>query len=73
MAITVYEKERMLKTLKHWYQSHKQSMAHYQETDNDNAVNYHQNQLNTIKWMANVIHKLETIKDYNLDDDNTPF
>ena len=68
-TITAYEKERMLKTFKHWYQSHKRSMDHYQEEGNDNAVNYHQNQMNTLKWMANIINQLDVIEDYNLDDE----
>lgn len=72
-AITAYEKERMLKTFRHWYQSHKQSMTHYQEVGNDNAVNYHQNQLNQLKWMANIVSKLDVIEDYNLEMEDTPF
>lgn len=66
-AITAYEKERMLKTFRHWYQSHKQSMAHYQEIGNDSAINYHQNQMNNLKWMANVINKLDVVEDYDLE------
>ena len=66
-AITAYEKERMLKIFKHWYQSHKRSMVHYQEAGNDNAINYHQNQMDNLKWMANVINKLDVIEDYDLE------
>ena len=67
--ITAYDKERMLKTIKHWYQSHKQSVAHYQEIGNEKAVEYHQNQMNQLKWMANVINKMDVVEDYNLDEE----
>lgn len=67
--ITAYDKERMLKNIKHWYQSHKQSVAHYQETGNEKAVEYHQNQMNQLKWMANVINKMDVVEDYNLDEE----
>ena len=67
--ITAYDKERMLKNIKHWYQSHKQSAAHYQEIGNEKAVEYHQNQMNQLKWMANVINKMDVVEDYNLDDE----
>lgn len=72
MAITAYEKERILRTFSHWFQSHKNSFKHYQEAGNDKAAEYHQNQMSTLRWMANIVNKLEVIKDYNLDDD-TPF
>ena len=68
-TITAYEKERMLKTFRHWYQSHKHSMTHYQETGNEKAVEYHSNQMNILKWMANIVNQLEVIEDYNLDDE----
>lgn len=67
--ITAYDKERMLKNIKHWYQSHKQSVTHYQETGNEKAVEYHQNQMNQLKWMANVINKMDVVEDYNLDEE----
>lgn len=67
--ITAYDKERMLKNIKHWYQSHKQSAAHYQETDNEKAVEYHRNQMSQLKWMANVINKMDVVEDYNLDEE----
>ena len=67
--ITAYDKERMLENIKHWYQSHKQSVAHYQEIGNEKAVEYHQNQMNQLKWMANVINKMDVVEDYNLDDE----
>ena len=67
--ITAYDKERMLKNIKRWYQSHKQSVAHYQEIGNEKAVEYHQNQMNQLKWMANVINKMDVVEDYNLDEE----
>lgn len=75
-AITAYEKERILRTFKHWYQSHHNSLNHYQETGNDKAVEYHQNQMNNLKWMANIINKLDTVEDYDLEtetNNNCPF
>ena len=67
--ITAYDKERMLKNIKHWYQSHKQSVVHYQETGNEKAVEYHQNQMNQLRWMANVINKMDVVDDYSLDEE----
>ena len=67
--ITAYDKERMLKNIKHWYQSHKQSAAHYQETGNEKAVEYHRNQMSQLRWMANVINKMDVVEDYNLDEE----
>ena len=67
--IIAYDKERMLKSIKHWYQSHKQSVAHYQEIGNEKAVEYHQNQMNQFKSMANVINKMDVVEDYNLDEE----
>lgn len=75
MAITQYDKNRALNNLRHWYKSHKQSLAHYEEAGNDKATDYHKNQMNQLKWMANLINKLEVVKDFELDDDddNVPF
>ena len=68
-SITMYDKERILKNIKHWYLSHKQSVTHYQETGNEKAIEYHSNQMNQLRWMANVVNKIEVIEDYNLDDE----
>ena len=65
--LTVYEKERILNTLRHWYSSHKNSMAHYQSIGNEKASDYHKSQMQTLVWMANVINKLETLPDFNLE------
>lgn len=74
MAITEYDKNRALNNLRHWYKSHKQSLAHYEEQGNEKATDYHKNQMYQLKWMANLINNLEVIKDFELDDedDNVP-
>lgn len=72
-SITAYEKERMLKTFRHWYQSHHNSLTHYQEVGNEKAIEYHQNQMNNLKWMANIINKLDVVEDYNLEMKDAPF
>lgn len=73
-SITAYEKERILRTFRHWYQSHRNSFNHYQEAGNDKAAEYHQNQMNNLRWMANIINKLDIIEDYNLEiEDKEPF
>ena len=67
--ITAYDKERMLKNIKHWYQSHKQSVAHYQETGNEKAVEYQTSVINlpcstqlTEEEMETVVKMLEKIE-----------
>lgn len=73
-SITNYEKERILRTFRHWYQNHRQSAIHYQEVENEKAVSYHQNQMNTLRWMANIVNKLDVIEDYDLEmEDKEPF
>lgn len=70
MAITAYDKNRALNNLRHWYKSHKQSLAHYEEQGNEKATDYHKNQMNQLKWMANLINQLEVREDFELDDDD---
>ena len=70
MAITEYDKNRALNNLRHWYKSHKQSLAHYEEQGNEKATDYHRNQMNQLKWMANLINQLEVREDFELDDDD---
>lgn len=73
-SITNYEKERILRTFRHWYQNYRQSAIHYQEVENEKAMSYHQSQMNTLRWMANIINKLDVIEDYDLEmEDKEPF
>lgn len=72
-AITESEKNRALKQLRHWYSSHKNSIAHYEQEGNEKAVDYHNKQLNNLVWFANLINRLDTIPDVNLNSDDVPF
>lgn len=72
-AITEYEKNRIMYNLRHWYKSHKQSMAYFEEQGKEDAAAYHKNQMNQLQWIANIVERLDVIKNTNLDSDDCPF